>query len=376
MLRSRSTRFDAISSEIHDGQRARGAPEALYGRHMRVIDLLTSRRIFLLAAASSGPPCLRHNQSWRRAVRRSSTQSFTRALLRLPPSPPVAAAPPPPPRPLDEPLAAALLERAAAAVAESLGVEIDAVTQRAAALRPSLAVDYERTLSGGAFGGASGYEASSTTTRATRIRDQFDFDLALLAIFSQLSSARPTAERAAAARAALGDRLLAQLAPRCVPPLPAACRAGAPLSELCGGLRRLLAALQSAGYLASYKLDDTDVDDAAPRRRPEPDAIGRDARRARLARRRPAAQRRPRGARPRGAGARRLPALVRRAPQDAEEYFIDDTYRPNPLEYRPNAVVLELTVARSPRFGLSILSSNQTSPKTCRRPTCRGGRTG
>ena len=28
-----------------------------------------------------------------------------------------------------------------------------------------------------------------------------------------------------------------------------------------------------------------------------------------------------------------------------EEYFIDDTYRPNPLEYRPNAVVLELTVA-------------------------------
>ena len=40
----------------------------------------------------------------------------------------------------------------------------------------------------------------------------------------------------------------------------------APLSELCGGLRRLLAALQSAGYLASFKLDDTDVDDALWRR--------------------------------------------------------------------------------------------------------------
>ena len=315
---------------------------------MRVSDLLTSRRIFLLAAASSGPAFIAPPPaSAARGAAELDAEFYARSLLRLPPSPPVAAAPPPPPRPLDEPLAAALLESAAAAVAESLGVEIDAVTQRAAALRPSLAVEYERTLSGGAFGGASGYEASSSTTRATRIRDQFDFDLALLAIFSQLSSARPTAERAAAARAALGDRLLAQLAPRCVPPLPAACRAGAPLSELCGGLRRLLAALQSAGYLASYKLDDTDVDDALWRRADdlsptrlvvtlgEPASLG-------------AALQLNGGRVAPGLAAPVLAAYLRSCGarlKTQEEYFIDDTYRPNPLEYRPNAVVLELTVA-------------------------------
>ena len=140
---------------------------------MRVSDLITSRRIFLLAAASSGPPLFAPKPALAaRGAAELDAEFYARSLLRLPPSPPVAAAPPPPPRPLDEPLAAALLESAAAAVAESLGVEIDAVTQRAAALRPSRAVEYERTLSGGAFGGASGYDASSTTTRASRIRDQ------------------------------------------------------------------------------------------------------------------------------------------------------------------------------------------------------------
>ena len=126
-------------------------------------------------------------------------------------------------------------------------------------------------------------------------------------------------------------------------------RAGVPppLSELCDGLRRLLAALQSVGYLASFKLDDTDVDDALWRRADdlsptrlvvtlgEPASLG-------------AALQLNGGRVAPGLAAPVLAAYLRSCGarlKTQEEYFIDDTYRPNPLEYRPNAVVLELTVA-------------------------------
>ena len=128
-----------------------------------------------------------------------------------------------------------------------------------------------------------------------------------------------------------------------MPPLPRG--AGAPLSELCGGLRQLLAALQSAGYLASYKLDDTDVDDALWRRADdlgptrlvvtlgEPASLG-------------AALQLNGGRVAPGLAAPVLAAYLRSCGARLRRgSTIDDGHRPNPLEYRPNAVVLELTVA-------------------------------
>ena len=325
---------------------------------MRVSDLLTSRRIFLLAAASSGPAFIPPPPA--HAARGGARRRALRALARPPPSPPSR-----PRRRLRRgrwtSRSSRRAERAAAAAVESLGVEsnCDAARRRAAAVARRR---YERTLRRRLWRrvrlrGVVDDDARDAHPGPIRLRSRAARHL----LAAQQRAA--DAERAAAARAALAtgcSRSSRRVACRRCP------RRAAPARRSPSWRRPAAAGGGAAvrGYPASYKLDDTDVDDALWRRADDPSPTRLVRRSTRLARRRAAAQRRPRGARPRGAGARRLLRSCGARLKTQEEYFIDDTYRPNllipPERRRPRAH----RRAVAPVLVYQFCVRNQTSPKT------------
>ena len=210
-------------------------------------------------------------------------------------------------------------------------------------------------LTGGAFG-SGGYDAAASVAVSDDSSTQYGFDLTLLSYFTIFADARLARADVAAAQRRLGDALLRLdlLDTTVGSPGPAAAggattsaASGSKLSESAAGIRGLLRALRSAGYLEAFTLDDSDVDDGLW-------AQGSDLSVTRLsitltdsASLRAALLLNGRlGASPEltkpliFAYLRRGGATV----TEAQEFFIDDTYRSNPLEYRANQQVLSLTL--------------------------------
>jgi hypothetical protein len=177
-----------------------------------------------------------------------------------------------------------LLSATRAALASTLDISVSEVAVRASARRSSLAIEYERAVLAGAFG--PGYDVSMAGgTRlalgqalgATACTDGggggggggdgggdvglYEFELSLYALFTLLSEARLPPARQKAFNALLGDRLLAaQLSSS--PAAQPATGSAVSLKRVEAGLEALLEALQRAGYLAGFKIDNSDADEA------------------------------------------------------------------------------------------------------------------
>ena len=274
---------------------------------------------------------------------------YARSLLGRPPSPPAA-----PeveiakPRELDADFATRVVSAVESSLAPSLDTTPSDLSERAAAKRRALSLEYNRVLTSGAFGDGRGYDTAIGVSGGGPISSQYEFDLALLGLFTLLADARLPRERASECSRLLGDTLLAAAMPSPSAAAAAADAAGTPtLKSLITGMRQLLTALQTNGYLQTYNLDDSDGDEAlwaqksdlSPTRLTLTLTDTASLRAALLLNGRS-------GASPELAKPLLLAYLRARGVgiEEVGEFFLDGTYRQSPLEYRPNQQILTLTI--------------------------------
>tara|TARA_B110001452_G_scaffold90352_1_gene74319 strand:- start:92 stop:1111 length:1020 start_codon:yes stop_codon:yes gene_type:complete len=291
---------------------------------------------------------------------------YLRGLLGQPTAPPVKAVPLPTPRRLSGPVVCPLVSALVGAVGEALGVSADEVRSRAAKRAPALAIEYERAWVSGAFGqydtSQRGLQLNAGGVCETAGADeggglgQFDFELSVYCYFTLLGEARLPPAKLAAWYTLLGDRLLAAArAQPLSPPLPATPPdMGAPpptLRQLEAGLRSLLELLKRAGYLQGFTLDGTDADETLWAK-----ANDLSLTRYALTLSDPATlhaalqlNAATGGRVAPGLAVPLLLAYLRAAGvslvQTPIQYFIDDEYKPNPLEYRPSSLVVEFELS-------------------------------
>lgn len=314
---------------------------------MKQTSFSVQRRLLLSAAAaltwrpSSAPAA--------QGAAEMDLEFYVKGLVGAKTTPAPASLPPPVPRALDAAFATAALGAAETAVARALGMTPSELRAAAAARRRALEIEYVRVLTSGAFG--SGYDTGSAVSAAPS--DQFGFDLSLLSLFGLLADAQTSGRlRRADVRTCLGGLGATLLAV-----VPGAGRAAVPaqggaagrqptLASLIGGMRALLDALQAAGYVRSYAIDDTDADEALWQ-------AGGALSATRLS------VTLTDSATLRGAlvlDGRVSPEITRlvltayleaRAVEVSEvsELFLDSIYRPNPREYRADQQLLALTIA-------------------------------
>lgn len=252
------------------------------------------------------------------------------------------------PRTLDVAFASRSLAAVESTLAPALSMTPSALRDAASARRKAVAIEYNRVLSSGAFG-IGGYDAlEGGSSGADAVTQQYAFDLTLLTLFSLLADARLPRETNADVARRLGDSLIEVVGPPSAASPASAAAASSPkkLSELIDGMRTLLRSLRTAGYVRAFTLDDSDADDALWAQRSELSDTrltvtltesaslragvvlnGRSGCSPELARPLLIAYLRQRG------------VLV-----ESSEYFLDDTYRSNPQEYRANQQVIELTL--------------------------------
>ena len=275
-------------------------------------------------------------------------QFYARSLIGLPSAPQVQPnLLPLEPRQLDGELAALVVRESTAAVASALGTDSDDIIRLADVQRPRLSMEFDRALSSGAFG-SGGYDTAGYVgaRKAQAVpTDQFSLDLSLLALFSVLSDRRLSKAELAAFYARLGDALLKGL------PAGTLLRAPAPstFAGVTNGLRTLLASLKGAGYIREFAIDDSDADEGLWSQQNElsvtrlvitlTDSAALQASlllNGRIS---------PEVTGPLIQAYLRSCGLVVGA---STEYFLDDTWRPNPLDYRPSQWVLDLSVRPGP----------------------------
>ena len=274
---------------------------------------------------------------------------YMRGVLGQPPPPPSAPAPTKEPRRLDARFATRALEAVEASMSTALSTSPEALRDAAIIKQKPLSLEYDRVLSSGAFG-SGGYDGVvARSLSAPSFATQYDFDLTLLTLFSLLADARLGRAEAAEFTRQLGHRLLA-LVPAPSSAVDRSTPSAAPprIGELVGGMRACLDTMQSAGYMASYAIDDSDADEALWAQRSALSATrlsvtlddSASLRASLLLNGRSGAS--PDLARP------LLMAYLTAAGADvseASEYFLDGTYRPNPQDYRPEQQVIQMTIA-------------------------------
>lgn len=180
----------------------------------------------------------------------------------------------------------------------------------------------------------------------------YEFELSLYALFTLLSEARLPPGRRRAFYALLGDRLLAaQLSSS--PAAQPATGSAASLKRVEAGLEALLEALQRAGYLAGFKIDNSDADEALWAQRSELSTTRYTITLANPASLRAATQLNAAsgGRVTAGLAVPLLLAFLRASGVTVlqqSEYFLDDEYKPNPIAYNPSSLVVELEIAPVP----------------------------
>ena len=207
-------------------------------------------------------------------------------------------------------------------------------------------MEYTKVLTQGAFS-KSGYDVVD----APSLRDesgQFGFDLSLLAYFSLVSDARLGRPEAQDCKRRIGDALLKRVAAAAgsaPPPTPKA--TPPPIAEVISGIRTLLEGLRKAGYVAAYQIDDSDADEDLWETRDNPRLA---ATRLTITLTDSASLRAALVLNGRTSPELARPLVTawleeqRVAVSEATEFFLDSTYRSDPLDYRPDQQVLSLTI--------------------------------
>jgi hypothetical protein len=317
---------------------------------------LTSRRLLLPALALVPWSELRRPASAATRVKGAAeldAEFYLRGLLGQPSAPAVEAAPVAKARRLDPAFVDRSLYAVETTLAASLSMTPGELRTLAASRRRGLLLEYNKVLSSGAFG-TDGYGyADVGENPGGSDSNQYSFDIALLSYFTCLANARLSPQESEDARLRLGAALLLALP---VPSLPSAA-ARAQLgdvprcSELVRGMRGILASLRDAGYIASFSIEDSDVDDALWQQSSALSATRLTISLRESASLRSAIVLNGRATSPELARPLLTAWLAKQGVTvvQASELFVDSTYRPNPLEYRPDEQVLELTI--EPRAG-------------------------
>lgn len=311
--------------------------------------LATRRAAFAMLAAMS--PSLQPPQPALAAkgAAEMDLEFYVRGVLGQPPSPPASPVTINQARNLNSAFVSSSLDAVESALASSLATTPAVLRSAADARRKARGLEYDRVLSSGAFGDGRGYDAAAAlSTGASDASSQYGYDLTLFCLFTQLADARLPRAASAECSRRLGDRLLAAL-----PPPPSSGKATPPaIGELVAGLRALLGQLQTAGYVASWTIDDSDVDAALWNGRSALSltrltiALNDSAslRAALLLNGRS-------GASPELAKPLLLAYLRSQAVEVSEvsEYFLDSVYRASPLDYQANQQILTLSVSPLPK---------------------------
>ena len=313
---------------------------------------------------------------------------YLRGLLGQPSLPPLKLELPKD-RALTRSAACTLLTVTRTALASTLDLSASEVAVRASARRSSLAIEYERAVLAGAFGPAYDVSMAGGTrlvlgqaSGATACTDGgggggggdvglYEFELSLYALFTLLSEARLPPARQRAFNALLGDSLLAaQLSSS--PAAQPATGSAVPLKRVEAGLEALLQTLQRAGYLAGFKIDNSDADEALWAQRSELSTTRYTITLANPASLRAATQLNA------ASGGRVTPGLAvplllayLRASGvtvlQQSEYFLDDEYKPNPIACAANPCCPVARPHRPPRNHSPRLSTLYARPMTRRR---------
>lgn len=268
---------------------------------------------------------------------------YARGLLGGSASPAPKTQLPPVSRQLDERLAAAMLSAVAAGMAPSVKMSPAELRTAAAALRPQLAIEYDRVNAVGAFGGGAGYDAAvgaRTAASYSESQQQFGFDLSVLALFTVLADAKLGRRESADVSRRIGEELLGVFPPA------ARCTDRDSLGTLIASWRALLDELKAAGYIDGYSVDDSDADEALWKQKSSLSPTRLTVTLNDSATLRAALLLNGRGVSPEIA----RPLLTAFAAScgarvvEQAEYFLDD-YRESPLEYRASQTLLSYTLA-------------------------------
>jgi hypothetical protein len=313
-----------------------------------------SRLLSLAVLQQFLPPQAGHAVKGAKGAAELDAEFYLRGLLGQPSLPPLKLELPNKDRALTGLAACTLLGATRAALASTLDISVSEVAARASARRSSLAIEYERSVLAGAFGPA--YDMSmeggarlalGQASGATACIDGggggggggdvglYEFELSLYALFTLLSEARLPPGRQRAFYALLGDRLLAaQLSSS--PAAQPATGSAVSLKRVEAGLEALLEALQRAGYLAGFKIDNSDADEALWAQRSELSTTRYTITLANPASLRAATQlNAASGGRVTAGLAVPLFLAFLRASGvtvlQQSEYFLDDEYKPNPI---------------------------------------------
>ena len=268
---------------------------------------------------------------------------YVRGLLGVPPSPPASPQVLAQARKMDMAFVTGAIDAVESTLAPSLSTTPAALRDAAAARRKALSQEYDRVLSSGAFGDGRGYDAAAALYTATSDPEsQFAFDLSLLCLFTQLADARLPRTDASECSRRLGTKLLTVLPP------PSGVTTSPSVGELVKGMRALLGQLQSAGYLASWAIDDSDADESLWAARSSLSLTRLTVSLNDSASLRAALLLNGRdGASPELAKPLLIAYLRSRGVEVSEvsEYFLDSVYRPSPLDYKPNQQILTLSIS-------------------------------
>ena len=208
-----------------------------------------------------------------------------------------------------------------------------------------MAIEYDRVLTVGAFGG-SGYDAANGARSASAMPDslQFGFDLSALSLFKVLSDSQLPRRDLTEAYRRIGDELL-----RCFPSAARCSTRDSSIRELIRGLQALLSELQAGGYLASFSIDDTDADETLWQMRSSLSVTRltvtlTDSATLRAALLLNGSGVSPELVRPLISGY--LSACGAQV-SESTEFFLD-SYRESPFDYRPSQTLLSFTIAPDP----------------------------
>ena len=288
----------------------------------------------------------------RRGAAELDAEFYLRGLLGQPPSPPVKTESMAP-RQLSGTVACALLNATTSALAIALDCGTSEVLERSQRRRPALSIEYERAVLSGAFGATYDVAASTATklpldggsSACQSTFSLYDFELSLYTLFTLLSEARLPAAQLKTWYTFLGDRLLAAAYELAPPQLPAATS----LKQLDAGLDSLLSQLRRGGYIKGFSVN-SDADETLWALKNELSIT-----RYTLTLSDPASLRASTqlnaatgGRVTAGLAVPLLSAYLRAqgvAILQASEYFLDDEYKPNPMEYRPSSLVVEFELA-------------------------------
>ena len=347
---------------------------------------VAARLLSLAALQQFLPPQAGHAIKGAKGAAELDAEFYLRGLLGQPSLPPLKLELPKD-RALTRSAACTLLTVTRTALASTLDLSASEVAVRASARRSSLAIEYERAVLAGAFGPAYDMSMAGGTrlalgqaSGATACTDGgggggdvglYEFELSLYALFTLLSEARLPPARQKAFNALLGDSLLAaQLSSS--PAAQPATGSAVPLKRVEAGLEALLQTLQRAGYLAGFKIDNSDADEALWAQRSELSTTRYTITLANPASLRAATQLNA------ASGGRVTPGLAvplllayLRASGvtvlQQSEYFLDDEYKPNPIACAANPCCPVARPHRPPRNHSPRLSTLYARPMTRRR---------